>query len=231
MAGRVTRFALELLVVAAVVMTWRWTPLRESLSLETLGQLHSSPWAPLLVAAAYVFGGMVGLPVTLLIVATCYAFDPLPAALYALGGSLLGAAANYGAARAVGRDVVRRLAGRRLNAITGRLARRGAWAVAVLRLLPIASFPLLSAVAGASRVRLRDFMLGTAIGMIPPILLTLVVVDRVRAALAQPDPVNWGLLGAAAVVIGGVVLLVWRRFGVASYGSGVSRRGRARPGR
>jgi phospholipase D1/2 len=229
MAGRFTRFALELLVIAALVMAWRWTPLREWISVESLAHLHESPLAPVIVAAAYVLGGLLGVPITLLIVATCYAFDPARAALYALCGSLLSAAANYGAARAIGRDAVRRLAGPRLNDITRRLARRGAWAVAVLRLLPIASFPVLSVVAGASRVRLRDFMLGTALGIVPPILLALVLVDRVRAALAQPDAVNWSLLGAAAALIATVVLLVWRRFGVTSDGSGAAFR-RGSPG-
>jgi uncharacterized membrane protein YdjX (TVP38/TMEM64 family) len=138
---------------------------------------------------------------------------------------LLSAAVNYAAARAIGRDAVRRIAGPRLNDITRRLARKGVWAIAVLRLLPIASFPVLSAVAGASRIRLRDFMIGTAMGMIPLILFTLAVTDRVRAALAQPGPVNWVLLIAVAVLIGTVVLLVWRRFGAASYGSGWRRRG------
>jgi phosphatidylserine/phosphatidylglycerophosphate/cardiolipin synthase-like enzyme/uncharacterized membrane protein YdjX (TVP38/TMEM64 family) len=220
MAGRVIRFVFELLVIAALVMAWRWTPLREWIAIESLAQLHESPLAPVIVAAAYVFGGLLGVPITLLIATTCYAFEPLPAALYAFCGALLSAAVNYAAARAIGRDAVRRLAGPRLNDITRRLVQKGAWAVAVLRLLPIAPFPVLSAVAGASRVRLRDFMLGTALGLVPPIVLALAVVDRVRAALAQPDPVNWSLLGAVMGLIAAAVLLVWRRFGAFASGAG-----------
>ena len=205
MAGRIARFATELLVLAALVFVWRTTPLRDAVSFESL-----SPW---MVLAAFPLAGLLGVPVTLLVIGTCFLFAPLYSAVYALAGALLSAAVTYTAGRMLGRDTVRRLAGSRLNAITGRLARRGFWAVAVLRLLPIAGFSTVNAVAGASRIRLSHLMLGTALGLAPWILLTLLFVDRVRAALSDPGPVTYALLAAdcALIVVG--VLLVWRRFG------------------
>jgi phospholipase D1/2 len=225
MAGRIARFAIALMGVAVLVMIWRWTPLREWVSAPSLAELAEAPLAPVVVLAGYVVSGLLGAPVTVLIVYTCYAFDPLPAALYALAGCLLSAAANYGAGHLIGRDAVRRIAGPRLNEITRRLMRKGVWAIAILRLLPITSFPVLNAVAGASRVRLGEFLLGTALGMLPVILVALAVVGRVRAALAQPDAVSWGLLALQAVMLVAVALLVWRRFGVTSYGSGAAFQG------
>ena len=74
---------------------------------------------------------------------------------------------------------MRRLAGSRLNRITRRLAKKGVMAIAVVRLLPIAPFSVVNAVAGASHIRLRDFMLGTALGMAPGIIVTVIFVDRV----------------------------------------------------
>ena len=163
----------------------------------------------------FVVAPLLGVPITLLIIATCFLFPPLSGGFYAFGGVLLSAAATYGVARLLGRNAVRRLAGWRLNAVTRRLARKGAWAVAGLRLLPIASFSTVNAVAGASRIRLRDLMFGTALGMAPWIVMTLTFVDRVRAMVADPRPARMlALLAADIVLILLLVLFLRRRFAV-----------------
>ena len=72
-----------------------------------------------------------------------------------------------------------------------------------------------NAVAGASRLPLRDLLLGTAVGLVPLILLTLIFVNRVRAALADPGPASYGLLAADTALIVAALLFVWRRFGAA----------------
>jgi uncharacterized membrane protein YdjX (TVP38/TMEM64 family) len=178
-AARIARFAVEMLLVAVLVVLDAWImpgSLRASAAqLPALG-----------VLADYVLAGMLVLPVTLLIVAIAALFSPSVAGAYALGGVLLSAAATYGAGRALGRHAVRRLAGSRLNDITRRLAGEGMLSVAILRLVPIAPFSIVNAVAGASRVPLRDFLPGTAIGMAPLIALAVAFVDRVRAAFADP---------------------------------------------
>ena len=204
-ARRITRFATELLALAALAAAWRWTPLGDAISLD--------PVSPLAVLAAYVAGGLLGIPITLLVIATCFLFPPVPGALTALAGALLSAAATYGAGRLLGRHAVRRLAGSRLNAITLRLARKGVLAVAALRLLPIAGFSTVNAVAGASRIPLRDLLLGTMLGLAPWILLALTFVNRVRAVLADPGPVTYALLAADAALIVVAVRWIWRRFG------------------
>jgi uncharacterized membrane protein YdjX (TVP38/TMEM64 family) len=204
-ARRITRFATELLALAALAAAWRWTPLGDAISLD--------PVSPLAVLAAYVAGGLLGIPITLLVIATCFLFPPVPGALTALAGALLSAAATYGAGRLLGRHAVRRLAGSRLNAITLRLARKGVLAVAALRLRPIAGFSMVNAVAGASRIRLRDLLLGTMLGLAPWIRLALPSVNRGRAVLADPGPVTYALLAADAALIVVAVRWIWRRFG------------------
>ena len=67
--------------------------------------------------------------------------------------------------------------------------------------------------AGASRVRFAELMLGIALGMIPWILLTLTFVDRVRAALREAGPVSYALLAADVALIAAAVVYVRRRFG------------------
>jgi phosphatidylserine/phosphatidylglycerophosphate/cardiolipin synthase-like enzyme/uncharacterized membrane protein YdjX (TVP38/TMEM64 family) len=212
MAGRIARFALELLLVAGLAAIWRWTPLHDQLSLQAFARFAAWPLAPPIAVAAFVAAGLVGVPVTALIIAMALIFDTSLGPFYALFGALASALAGYGAGRALGRNGVRRLAGLRLNAITRRLAREGVLAIAILRLLPVGHYTVVSAVAGASRIRLRDFLLGTAIGVSPLVVLTFSFVGRVRAAFLDPGPETYAALAAVTGIIAVGAIVVWRRF-------------------
>ncbi len=216
-AGRLARVVIALIVLAAIAAAWRWTPLREWVSLQSIigmaRSLEDSPFAPVAVLAGYVVAGLIFVPVTVLIVATGVVFGPLLGGLYALLGAVLSAAVTYAIGRQLGRDTVRRLAGRRLNRITRRLAKKGMLAIAVLRLLPIAPFSVVNAVVGASRIRARDFLLGTAIGMAPGIAATVIFVDRVTAAVTDPGVGTFSAVAGLAALLIAVALYVNRRFG------------------
>ena len=212
-AGRLTRFAVELLVVAAVVSAWRWMPQSEWGPLEWLARLPDSPGAVFVMLLLFVLGGLLGLSVTLLVILTALIYGALPGAMLALAGALLNAAAAYGAGRLLSRDTVRRLAGNGLNRLTRRLAKQGVLAVAALRLVPLASFSVVSLVAGASRVDPGDFLLGTALGIGPVIAVAAIFVDRVRAAFTEPGPVSYAVLAALAVLVAATAWAIWRRFG------------------
>jgi len=213
--SRVWRVCLTLVALAALAAIWRWTPLRDFVSLEALVRmvrtLDESAAAPLVVLAAYVLAGVAVVPVTVMIVATGIVFGPLLGTLYAFAGALLSAAATYEIGRWVGRDTVRRLAGPRLNRITRRLARKGAIAIAVIRLLPVAPFSIVNAVAGASHIRLRDFMLGTALGMLPGIVVTMVFVDRVTRVVTDPGLDTLLMLLGFAILIVAAATYIHRR--------------------
>jgi phosphatidylserine/phosphatidylglycerophosphate/cardiolipin synthase-like enzyme/uncharacterized membrane protein YdjX (TVP38/TMEM64 family) len=213
---RVWSVALGLLALGAMAAAWRWTPLREFVSLEALVRiahsLQDSPVAPLAVLAAYVVGGLLVVPVTVMIVATGIVFGPFFGAIYAFAGALLSSAVTYSLGRRLGRNTVRRLAGSRLNRITRRLAKKGAMAIAAVRLLPIAPFSVVNAVAGASQIRLRDFLIGTAIGMAPGILVTVIFVDRVTAAVTDPRLGTIATLALVALIFVAAAVYVHRRF-------------------
>ncbi|WP_143137319.1 VTT domain-containing protein, partial [Burkholderia ubonensis] len=85
----------------------------------------------------------------------------------------------------------------------------GIVAMTLLRLLPIAPFTVVNLVAGASHIGLRDYLVGTAIGMLPGIALTVTFAHQLGAALAHPGPAAFAWLAAiGAVLIGASVLLV-----------------------
>ncbi|MEP7208956.1 MAG: VTT domain-containing protein [Casimicrobiaceae bacterium] len=203
------------LALAGLAATWRFTNLGAQLGFDDLVRyaawIDASPVAPLLVALAYVAGGLMVFPVTVLIAVTTLVFGPFQGSLYALGGALLSAAVVYALGRALGRDTVRRLAGKNLNALSRRLARRGLLAMLLVRLVPIAPFSMINAVAGASHIGWRDFLLGTALGLTPGIVMTAAFVDRAIAAVRHPGPATFALLALVVLLFGGAGWMLRRR--------------------
>jgi len=157
------------------------------------------------VTAFYVLASLVFVPITLLIVATAVAFPPLEGVVYAFAGVACASGATFGLGRWLGRGLVRRVAGRRLNQVSRRIGRRGALAVAAVRLAPVAPFTLVNLVAGASHVRLRDFLLGTLLGVAPGILGVVVLESSLERLVRHPslEPAL-----AVVLVIVGLVALV-----------------------
>jgi uncharacterized membrane protein YdjX (TVP38/TMEM64 family) len=68
------------------------------------------------------------------------------------------------------------------------LAKRGIPAIAIIRNLPVAPFSLVNVVAGTIRVRFRDYMLGTAIGMLPGIAVLSFFGGQLRKLWEDPSP-------------------------------------------
>lgn len=87
--------------------------------------------------------------------------------LLAVIGASLGATAAFGLGRRLGRAEVEALAGRRVGSLDRWLGRRGFVAVLYLRLVPVVPFNVFNYVAGVTALRLRDYVLGTLLGIIP----------------------------------------------------------------
>jgi uncharacterized membrane protein YdjX (TVP38/TMEM64 family) len=158
-----------------------------------------------------VVAGLLVVPVTVLIAATGVVFGPLLGAIYALAGSLLSGLTTYLIGRSLGRETVRRLAGSRLNAISRKLAERGLLAIVLVRIVPVAPYSIVNIVAGASHIGLRDFLLGTAIGLAPGVLGIVVFVDRIVASVRNPGFLSFALLAVIAGLLGGSAVVLQRR--------------------
>jgi uncharacterized membrane protein YdjX (TVP38/TMEM64 family) len=195
-----------LLLLATLAAALRWTPLVRVIeigaTLSSVREMAHALGAAAAILAIYAVAGVVSFPITVLVIATAIIVGGVPAALYAFVGTMLAAYVAYELGRRLGRDTVRRFAASPLDAITSRLARKGVWAVAALRIMPVASFWRVNIVAGASHVRRGEFLLGTALGIAAPIAVTVLFIDRVHAAITDP-----GLLTFLMVVPLGVLLV------------------------
>ncbi|MEK8090036.1 VTT domain-containing protein [Thermithiobacillus plumbiphilus] len=211
---RLLQSAILLFALSALAAAWYWTPLGQWLNVRELVRLATSfadhPLAPAIVLATYVLGSLVMLPVSLLIVATAITFGPLWGFLYALTGSLLGAAVTFGVGHAIGRDALQRLGESRLKRLSQRLAKRGILAIALVRIVPVAPFSVVNLMAGASHIRLLDFMIGTLLGMAPGILAISAFGGSLMHVIRHPGPKSIAFLAGVALAIGLAVLWVRR---------------------
>ena len=188
-----------------LALAWRFTPLRDWINLASLiglaRALEDMPFTPLAVMACYVVGGLLMVPVTLLIAVSGIVFGPLWGAGYAMTGALLSASVTYAIGAWLGRDVVRRLLGARVNGLSRRIARRGVLAMMVIRVLPIAPFSIVNIVAGASHIRYRDFALGTVLGMAPGIAVTVIFMHNLVEAVRRPSTGTLAILAGVATLM------------------------------
>jgi uncharacterized membrane protein YdjX (TVP38/TMEM64 family) len=172
---------------------------------------RDSVWAAPAVLGLYVLAGLVMAPSTVLMLATALVFDPLRGFLYTMAGMLASAAAVFALGRRLGEEAAERLTRGRLAAVRDRLRRHGIVAVAVVRNLPVAPFPVVSLASGALGLRARDFLLGTALGLAPGVAGLQLLAERLGAALRQPDAFTLTALAAVALALVGLGALVQRR--------------------
>lgn len=196
------------LAVGAVIgaRAFDWSSLPRAL--EHLSAWRNSPLAMLTMLACFVVGGVVVFPVNLLIAASIVVFGPLIGAPIALIGSLASAAVLHQIGCSFPEHAWTRIANAHVEHIRERIARHGVIAVAIVRVLPIAPYSIVSLAGGIAGIARAPFLIGTALGMLPGILLYAVFADRAREVIANPRPLSWAMLCFAVVLIVAVAFLL-----------------------
>lgn len=212
---RIAGWVITLLLLLIAAMTWRFTPISESFNIprlvDTVEQWRGAAFTPFIILSAFIIGGLLVMPVTVMIIVAVLVFGPVLGFAYALFGSLLSAVAGYGVGTLLGRQAIHQLAGERINHISRQLAKRGILTMLVVRIIPVAPFTIINLVTGASHIRFRDFLFGTLVGMTPGILATTLLTDRMEAILRSPDWQSLTTLMLVALLIFPIGLLLSRR--------------------
>ncbi|MHC1724639.1 MAG: VTT domain-containing protein [Syntrophobacteraceae bacterium] len=203
-----------LLLLLGIGGLWTWTPLRQWVNLELLlhytSRIAESGLAPLLVIGVYTIGGVLLFPVTLLMVATAMTFTPLTALIYSLGGCLASAATLYWAGRLLGRKALDRFGGKQLNRFSLKLAQRGLLTIIMIRIFPVGPYSVMNFMAGSSHIRFSDFILGTAVGLMPGLLALTFFGERLGETLRHPKIENFLLLTGIAIFFASANILIRR---------------------
>lgn len=161
----------------------------------------------LLFFAMYVLGGIVSVPPVIFVVAAG-ALWPFPTALsISLSGGIATAVLGFLMSRHVARDFCALHIPRRLRKYNDGVEKHGFKTTVVLRLL-FFLFPPVNWMLGISRVRLRDYALGTALGSIPSMLVyTLIGHDWIPWILEEPFTRLAITLACLSVLVGSVLLI------------------------
>lgn len=210
---RLLLLALVLLGLIGLAAAWSWSPMKQWLDVDRIvGALQElgQSFGPVAAVAGFALAVSLAVPLTFLTLVTLAAFGPLEGFLCTLAGAVIGAALTHGMGMLLGREVVQRLGGAKLNLISERLGHRGVLAVIAIRMVPIAPFAIVNLVAGSSRIRLRDMLLGTAIGIAPGTIAMAFFMDQIVRALREPGPTTWLLLGGTVLLVGGGLWLARR---------------------
>ena len=201
-----------------LAMAWSYTSLSDFADAGRMSTFLSaysqSVWGPPFAIAAFVVGGLVVFPVLVLIAATAAALGPWLGFVTAMTGVSLSAFVLFAIGRALGRERLQRLLGRRTARIQERVVGKGILAVVVIRIIPIAPFSVVNVVAGASTLPLRDFLVGTLLGMTPGILAMAVLGAQIADLARNASWLNIVLLALAflgwlAICAGAQFVATW----------------------
>ncbi len=208
------KFLFFILCLVGLGAAWQWGPLGEWITTDTLAhwgsQIRSSTAAPLIIPAAFIIGGLLMCPLTLMIAATALVFDPVHSLIYAFEGSLAAAVANYAIGRVLGRKTLRTVAGSWLDRITRRLREKGLMAITTLRLIPIAPFSIVNIVMGTCRIHFIHYIVGTLIGLAPGIISITIFAGSLLEVFHNPGIRNLAFLIGIGLII--FLLFYWLKY-------------------
>lgn len=192
-------------VVAALAAAWRWTPLAEIVTADNIlawsRAARGTWWAPLAMVAAFTAGSFVLFPRPIMTFVAVVTFGTLAGVALATAGILLAALVTYSLGRWLPRDKMRRIAGDAVDAAATPVRKHGIVAVFAANMLPTPPFVVQNIIAGALRIRLWEFMLGTALALVPGIIAWTVFGDQITNALEDSARASPWIIGVTIVAL------------------------------
>jgi uncharacterized membrane protein YdjX (TVP38/TMEM64 family) len=157
-------------------------------------------WAPVGHVVLFALGTIVFLPGGILGLAGGLLFGPLWGTILNLAGATLGATAAFVVGRFVAADWVRGRAGPHLQRLVDGVEAEGWRFVAFVRLVPLFPFNLTNYALGLTRISFRDYVVASAICMLPGTLAyTWLGYAGREAAAGNATAIRYGLLALAVL--------------------------------
>ncbi len=159
------------------------------------------PLALPVAIVAFAALAFLGVPQFALIAGAVAAFGPWLGATYSWVGTMVSALIGFGLARIWGQGLAALATGSAISRLMRLIARNGFIASLVVRLVPFAPFVAINVAAGLTSIGLVDFTAGTALGILPKIILTATAGHSLIAVLAGG---RWDI-PIALLILAGVV--------------------------
>ncbi len=205
---RIVSVSASLAVALALVfgLIWGWGELLgKEQTVAWLDQIKQYSWAPLLIFFGVAIGGSLGVPLNILLVAIVVVMGTWAALIFGVGGALVSAILGFFVGRLLGQPLMKRLKSDLVQRVSSKLGERSYKSVALIRLVPVAPFFLINLLAGASKLKFKDYLAGSALGMIPGMVVVIFLVDRAGAVVRRPDWDTVILFAVAlSILVGGL---------------------------
>jgi phosphatidylserine/phosphatidylglycerophosphate/cardiolipin synthase-like enzyme/uncharacterized membrane protein YdjX (TVP38/TMEM64 family) len=202
---RVLKLAAISVVLLLLLLAWSRTPLADlgdpEAIVEMLYAVRDEWWIYPAILAAFVLGGLVLVPVTVLIAVTGLLLGPWSGWFTAMLGTMLSGWLGHATGIWLGGRSVRQISGRAFSAVSRALKNQGIIAVAALRMVPIAPYTVVNVAMGAAGVPARTFLVGSFIGLLPGTFILTMLGDRMREVWRNP--------GAGNVLLVVLVIVLW----------------------
>lgn len=175
-----------LLFIIIALGAFRFTSMREFLTVERLrGFLDGAGiWAPIVYIFVYTAGVCLFIPGTLLTTLGAALFGPYLGFVYVWIGAMAGASAAFWIGRTLGREFAASLIDDRLRRYDDSIERNGFATVLYLRLLYFPFTPMNFGM-GLTKVRFRDYFVGTGLGIIAGTFIFTFFVGTLRVVWAS----------------------------------------------
>jgi len=208
---RLLLFAAIVVALLGLAAAWRWTPLQDLLSPLRIEQYFASissfEGRAAVAIGGFIIASLLMVPVTLLAVVGGVVFGGWQAFAYVLAGAMGASAIGFFGGRFLGHGLLERMSDSRIEQLSKRLAKRGTVAVAILRLVPVAPFAIFNLVAGSSHLGVRQFLLGSLIGLAPGLGAITLFSNSLWEALTAPSLTNVAIVAVLGLVL---ILVAWQ---------------------
>ena len=202
--GLALKVALALGIICGLVAVYKMLPVDEFLEIAADWVDSLGFWGPLAFMILYVSSVVLLVPGSVLTAAAGALFGVAYGSVYVSIASTAGATAAFLVGRHFARGwVERRIAGNeRFAAIDFAVAQEGWKIVGLTRLSPVFPFTLLNYAYGITKVRLRDYVLASWVGMMPGTILYVYLGSLGKAATEakEKSPLEWTFYGIGLAV-------------------------------
>jgi len=202
--GRNVLKAAIVLFIAAVVAALYFTPARQYMTREHIGEgveLMRGLWyGPIMLILAYAIGCIFALPASLFIIAAGVVWGWKLGGLYAMTGGMLGAVISYFVGRFLGEGLLEKF-GSAGRMVERQVSSAGFKTMLIVRLIPGPPFAVWNYGAGVARVKFSDYFLGTLLGTFPAHMIFAYSADALfNGTMTQGDAVRRLIIVAALLI-------------------------------
>jgi uncharacterized membrane protein YdjX (TVP38/TMEM64 family) len=208
------KWLLYLGLAAALVVAVKFLHVQDLLKQTLVWVGHLGPWAPAIFVAVYILATVFFVPGSALTLGAGALFGVVRGSVYVSAGSTVGATCAFLVGRYLARNAIaRKIEGNaRFAAIDKAVAEEGWKIVGLTRLSPVFPFTLLNYAFSLTRVKLRDYVLASWIGMMPGTVTYVYLGSLAKVAIGEHARTTgqWVLYGVGLVATAAVTILVTR---------------------